>query len=411
MDILRLIIAGSVDNGKSTLMGRLLYDSKSVMQDQLEAMEKHSRSQAAGCPDLALLTDGLRAEREQGITIDVAYKYFSTTRRKFILADAPGHVQYTRNMVTGCSNSDLAVIMVDARHGLVEQTNRHTLIASMLGVPHLVVAINKMDLVDYAQERFEQITSEFSKLTQGYTFQTLTFIPMCALQGDNVVQPSTHMPWYQGPTLLRFLEQVEVRRHTNLSEARFPVQYVIRQQTSPDYRGYAGKIISGSYRKGDVVRVLPVGMESVISAVEVGGQKVEEACAPRSVVLRLADSVEVKRGDVIVKPDSLPTTTQELEVMLCWLDNKPLLSGNNYLLQLNSSVVQARVGQVAYRVNVTTLRQEPAPEHVAQNDVVKTTLHTDSPLPHDAYTCLRENGGAILIDKTNLATVGACMIQ
>ncbi|MDX5480769.1 MAG: GTP-binding protein [Hymenobacteraceae bacterium] len=413
MDILRLITAGSVDNGKSTLIGRLLHDSKSVLIDQLEAIAQQGRQVAEGCPDLAMLTDGLRAEREQGITIDVAYKYFSTPVRKFILADAPGHVQYTRNMVTGASNADLAVILIDARHGIVEQTNRHTIIASLLGISHLVVAVNKMDLVGYSRDIFEQIVTDFQGLVQALNLSSVTFIPVSALRGDNVVERSENMAWYEGNTLLHYLEQVEIPERVNLQKARFPVQYVIRPQTEelPDYRGYAGKIISGIYRKGDKVKVLPSGVESTVKAIEIAAKEVEEAFAPQSVVLHLADDVDVSRGDVIVKEDDLPRTDQELEVIICWMDSKPLVPGNKYLLQLNSTVVKAMVKEISYRMDVVSLEKEPVPGQAGLNDIVKAIIKTARPVPHDTYTRLRENGGAILIDESSLVTVGACMIQ
>ncbi|MBC5774658.1 GTP-binding protein [Pontibacter sp. KCTC 32443] len=413
MDILRFITAGSVDNGKSTLIGRLLHDSKAIYADQLLAMEQQSRSNAAGCIDLALLTDGLRAEREQGITIDVAYKYFSTAVRKFIIADTPGHVQYTRNMVTGASTADLAVILIDARQGVAEQTKRHTLISSLLGIPNLVVAVNKIDLVSYSRDIFEQIVADYQVLIKDFGLKSVSFIPISALKGDNVVSRSTEMSWYNGDTLLQVLEQVEVKKSVNLKDARFPVQYVIRPQTEelPDYRGYAGKIISGIYRKGDKVIILPAGTESTISKIETASSEVDEAFAPQSVVLQLSDAVDVSRGDMIVKKDSVPAMSQELEVMLCWLDNKPLTIGAKYLLQLNSTTTKAIVTGIAYRINIETLQQEPEPGQANLNDIVKASIKTAIPLPHDAYSRLRENGGAILIDENSCATVAACMIQ
>lgn len=413
MDILRFMTAGSVDDGKSTLIGRLLHDSKSIMIDQLEAIERQSKHMEAGDIDLALLTDGLRAEREQGITIDVAYKYFSTPARKFIIADAPGHIQYTRNMVTGASNSDLAIILVDARKGVIEQTNRHTIIASMLGIPHIVVAINKMDLVDYSQGIFEKIVNDYAGLMKAFGLKSVAFIPVSALRGDNIVDRSEKMPWYKGKSLLHFLEEVEVQKIVNHEDARFPVQYVIRPQTEelPDYRGYAGKVISGIYQKGDQVTVLPSGAKSTIKSIEIAASEVEEAFAPQSVVMHLSDDIDVSRGDVIVKSDNQPKTDQELEVLLCWVGNKPLIPGNRYLLQLNSTVVKAVVRDIEYRVNVNTLQKDYAPGKAELNDIVKATLKTASPVPHDSYKKLRQNGGAILIDETSLVTQAACMIQ
>jgi sulfate adenylyltransferase subunit 1 len=309
MDILRFITAGSVDDGKSTLIGRLLYDSKSIMIDQLEAIEKQSKNREDGEIDLALLTDGLRAEREQGITIDVAYKYFSTPTRKFIIADAPGHTQYTRNMVTGASNSDLIIILVDARNGVSEQTRRHSIIASLLNIPHVVVAINKMDLVNNSQDVYNNIVIDYSAVAASLGLKDITYIPISAINGDNIVEKSASFPWYEGESLLHILENVAVANDINYTDARFPVQYVIRPQTDDlhDYRGYAGKVISGIYKKGDTICVQPSGLQSVISAIEIGGQQVEEAFAPQSVVLHLQDDIDISRGDVIVKTDNLPT--------------------------------------------------------------------------------------------------------
>jgi sulfate adenylyltransferase subunit 1 len=413
MDILRFITAGSVDDGKSTLIGRLLYDSKSIMIDQLEAIEKQSKNKDDGEIDLALLTDGLRAEREQGITIDVAYKYFSTPKRKFIIADAPGHIQYTRNMVTGASNSDLAIILVDARHGVVEQTRRHSIITSLLNIPHVVVAINKMDLVDYSRDVYNNIVIDYTAVAKSLGLKDITYIPISALNGDNIVEKSDKFPWYEGESLLHFLEKVELADDINLTDARFPVQYVIRPQTDVlhDYRGYAGKIISGIYKKGDKIIVQPSGLESTISEIELGGKKVEEAFAPQSVVLHLKDNIDISRGDVIVKTDNQPSVENELEVLLCWMANKPLKPGSKYLLQINSRLVKAVIKDIEYKLNVNSLEKEPAPESAVLNDIIKATIKTASPIPFDSYKKLRENGGAILIDETSNVTVGACMIQ
>lgn len=413
MDILRFITAGSVDDGKSTLIGRLLYDSKSIMIDQLEAIEKQSRNREEGEIDLALLTDGLRAEREQGITIDVAYKYFSTPKRKFIIADAPGHIQYTRNMVTGASNADLAIILIDARNGVVEQTRRHSIITSLLQIPHVVVAINKMDLVGNDQEVYNNIVIDYAAVASSLGLKNVTYIPISALNGDNIVEKSTSFPWYEGDSLLHVLENVQIDQDVNLTEARFPVQYVIRPQTPElhDYRGYAGKIISGIYKVGDKVLIQPSGLESTISAIESGGKQVQEAFAPQSVVLHLADDIDVSRGDMIVLPASQPQVENELDVLLCWMGNKPLIPGNRYLLQLNSRTVRAVVKDIAYKLDVNSLSQQPAPEKASLNDVIRATIKTASPLAFDAYRSLRQNGGAILIDETSNVTVGACMIQ
>src|SRR5215210_2559341 len=326
MDILKLITAGSVDDGKSTLIGRLLYDSKSIMIDQLEAIEKQSRNKEDGEIDLALLTDGLRAEREQGITIDVAYKYFSTPKRKFIIADAPGHIQYTRNMVTGASNSELAIILVDARNGVVEQTRRHSIITSLLNIPHVVVAINKMDLVNYSEDVYNNIVIDYEKVAKSLGLKDIKYIPISALNGDNIVDKSENFSWYEGESLLHHLENIELDSDINLTDARFSVQYVIRPQMSElhDYRGYAGKIISGIYKKGDEIIVQPSGMKSTIKAIEIGGKQIDEAFAPQSVVLHLEDDIDISRGDMIVHRDNQPTTENEFEVLLCWMGNKPL---------------------------------------------------------------------------------------
>lgn len=413
MDILRFITAGSVDDGKSTLIGRLLYDSKSIMIDQLEAIEKQTKNREDGEIDLALLTDGLRAEREQGITIDVAYKYFSTPKRKFIIADAPGHTQYTRNMVTGASNSDLAIILVDARNGVVEQTRRHSIIASLLNLQHVVVAINKMDLVNNSKEVFDKIVEDYKEVASFLGLKDVKYIPLSAINGDNIVEKSPNFPWYEGDSLLHILETVEVANDINYSDARFPVQYVIRPQTDDlhDYRGYAGKVISGVYRKGDKIIVQPSGLESTISAVEVGGEEVGIAFAPQSAVIHLEDDIDISRGDLIVLKDNQPNVENELDVLLCWMGTKPLIPGNKYFLQINSRVVRAVVKEIEYKLDVNSLKQEAAPEKAVLNDIIKAKIKTASPIPFDSYKNLRVNGGAILIDETSHVTVGACMIQ
>lgn len=413
MDILRFITAGSVDDGKSTLIGRLLYDSKSIMIDQLEAIERQTKNREEGDIDLALLTDGLRAEREQGITIDVAYKYFSTPKRKFIIADAPGHIQYTRNMVTGASNANLIIILVDARHGVIEQTRRHSIIASLLNIPHVVVAINKMDMVDYSQDTYNNIVIDYAEVAASLGLKNITYIPISALNGDNIVDRSELLGWYEGDTLLHILETVEVTQDSDLVHARFPVQYVIRPQTDVlhDYRGYAGKLISGIYRKGDKVTVLPSGLQSTIKSIEIGGKEIAEAFAPQSIVLHLEDNIDVSRGDVIVASNDLPAVSQELEVLVCWMGNKPLAEGNRYLLQINSRLVKSIVKEIQYKLDVNSLQKEFSPGTVGLNDIVKATIKTASPIAFDSYSELRVNGGAILIDETSNVTVGACMIQ
>ena len=413
MDLLRFITAGSVDDGKSTLIGRLLYDSKSILTDQLAALEKQSRNKEDGEIDLALLTDGLRAEREQGITIDVAYKYFSTPRRKFIIADAPGHIQYTRNMVTGASNANLIIILVDARNGVVEQTRRHSIIASLLNIPHVVVAINKMDLVDYSQDRYNNIVIDYAELARTLELKDVTFLPISALKGDNIVDRSQALSWYEGPTLLELLETTELDEDVDLKRGRLGVQYVIRPQTEElhDYRGYAGKISSGIYRKGDSVTVLPAGLTSRIKSIETGGKEVEEAFAPQSVVVQLEDDIDISRGDLLVNGERPPSVEQEFDVLLCWMDAKTLAPGNKYLVQMGSRTVRGMVKEIEYKLDVNTLEKLPAPGQVGLNDIVKATIRTATPLPFDRYADLPVGGGAILIDETSYVTVGACMVQ
>ena len=413
MDLLRFITAGSVDDGKSTLIGRLLYDSKSILTDQLEALERQSRNKEDGEIDLALLTDGLRAEREQGITIDVAYKYFSTTKRKFIIADAPGHIQYTRNMVTGASNANLIIILIDARHGIVEQTRRHSIIASLLNIPHVVVAINKMDLVDYSRDRYNDIVIDYAEIARTLKLKDVVYLPISALKGDNIVERSANLAWFDGPTLLELLEQTELQKDIDQTRGRFSVQYVIRPQTEDlhDYRGYAGKISSGTWRKGDTITVLPSGLTSRINSIETGGREVDSAIAPQSVILQLADDVDISRGDLLVNGDRPPQIAQEFDALVCWMDSKPLGAGNKYLLQLGSRTVRGLVKDIEYRLDVNTLERQPSPGQAGLNDIVKVTLRTASPLPFDAYTDLPANGGAILIDETSHVTVGACLLQ
>lgn len=413
MELLRFITAGSVDDGKSTLIGRLLYDSKSILADQLEAIERSTKNKANGAIDLALLTDGLRAEREQGITIDVAYRYFSTPKCKFIIADAPGHVQYTRNMITGASNTNLIIILIDARKGVVEQTRRHSIIASLLRIPHVVVAINKMDLVNFSEDVYNNIVIDYAAVAAQLGLQQVTYIPISALQGDNIVNRSLRTPWYEGKPLLEFLEDVSISDDINLSVPRFQVQYVIRPQTEVlhDYRGYAGRINSGKYRKGDAVIILPQQIETTISRIEIAGKEVHEAFAPQSVVLHLADDVDVSRGDTIVHKTLLPTLSQEQEVILCWLDEKPLQIGNKYLLQHNTRLVRSVVREIEYKLDVNTLRQLPVSGSVKLNEVVKARIKTSSPVAFDSFGQLAANGSAILVDETSNATVAAVLFQ
>lgn len=413
MDILRFITAGSVDDGKSTLIGRLLYDSKSILQDQLEALEKQSKNKNADGVDLALLTDGLRAEREQGITIDVAYRYFNTPKRKFIIADAPGHVQYTRNMITGASNSNLIVILIDARLGVIEQTRRHSIIASLLRIKHVVVAINKMDLVDFSEQRFNEIKADYEKVARQLNLQEITYVPLAALHGDNIVEKSANMPWYNGLPLLEFLEEVEVTDDINHSDPRFQVQYVIRPQTKElhDYRGYAGEVISGVYKKGDKIRILPADIETKISKIEIAGEEVEEAFAPQAVVLHIEDDIDVSRGDTFVSADNLPKVETEIDALLCWMDNKPLQQGNKYYLQHKSRMVRAIVREIEYRVDVNTLEHTDVTDGVRLNEIVKAKIKTATPLVYDSFEKINDNGSAILIDETSNSTVAAVLLS
>ncbi|MCL1665405.1 MAG: 50S ribosome-binding GTPase [Flavobacteriaceae bacterium] len=412
MDILRFITAGSVDDGKSTLIGRLLYDSKSILQDQLEVLEKHSKNKNDEGVDLALLTDGLRAEREQGITIDVAYRYFSTAKRKFIIADAPGHVQYTRNMITGASNSDLMVILIDARQGVIEQTRRHSIIASLLNLKKVAVAINKMDLVDYSQEVYENIKADYAKIAENLGLTQVTYFPISALRGDNIVTRSADTDWYSGVSLLEYLEEVQVNTDTD-TNSRFQVQYVIRPQVDElhDYRGYAGKILSGDFRKGDRIYILPAEISTKIDRIEINGSEVEEAFEGQSVVLHIEDDIDVSRGDFFVAAEQLPQVEKEVEVLLCWLDQKALQPGNKYILQHHSRQIKALVKDVEYKVNVNTLEHEKADGDIKLNEIVKVTLKTAQPLVFDSFRKNKATGSAILVDETSNSTVAACIIQ
>ncbi len=416
MDILRFATAGSVDDGKSTLIGRLLYDSKAIFEDQLAAVERTSKDRGEEYTNLALLTDGLRAEREQGITIDVAYRYFATPRRKFIIADTPGHVQYTRNMVTGASTADLAVVLVDARNGLTEQSRRHAFLATLLQVPHLVLAVNKMDLVNYDAAVFERIAAEFSAFAAKLDIGDLTFIPISALLGDNVVQRSANMPWYDGPSLLHHLEHVHIASDRNLIDVRFPVQYVIRphQATDPglhDYRGYAGEMAAGVIRPGDEVMHLPSGFTTTVRAVEAAGQPVPEAFPPMSVTLLLDDDVDISRGDMICRPHNKPTVTQDVEAMVCWMiSDKPLTPRSRFIVKHTSRTVKAIVKDLHYRIDVNTLHRDESAGQLGLNEVGRVTLRLTQPIFCDPYTRNRLTGGMILIDEAANATAGAAMI-
>ncbi len=409
MDMLKFITAGSVDDGKSTLIGRLLYDSKSVFQDQLDALER--AGQVNGEINLALLTDGLKAEREQGITIDIAYKYFSTPKRKFIIADAPGHIQYTRNMVTGASNSDLAIILIDARKGVIEQTYRHSYITSLLRIPTVVVCINKMDLVDYSKERFEEISKQYLEFAKELNLKSIEFIPISALRGDNVVEPSKDMSWWKGKTLLGFLEEVELDLHKEEIHPRFPVQYVIRPQTDEhhDYRGYAGQIRSGHFHVGDEVTILPSGLKSKIKQIDTYEGKVQEAFAPMSVVILLEDDLDISRGDMIVPTNNQPKVSQDLIADICWMDTKALSLGNKYLLRQTTSSVKTAVKEISFRVDTQT-HQKLDVNTLELNQIGRIVLRTAKPIAFDPYEEIRGTGSFVLVDEGTNQTVAAGML-
>jgi bifunctional enzyme CysN/CysC len=410
--MLRVATAGSVDDGKSTLIGRLLYDSKSILIDQLDAVERASAAKGDDYLNLALLTDGLRAEREQGITIDVAYRYFATARRKFVIADTPGHVQYTRNMVTGASTANLAIVLVDARKGIVEQTKRHAFITTLLRVPHLVLAVNKIDLVDYSEHVFTAIRDEFSQFAAKLEIGDLTVIPISALHGDNIVSRSERTPWYDGPSLMYHLEHVHVSSDVNLIDARFPVQYVIRPQSSqfPDYRGYAGTMASGVLRAGDEVMVLPSGLTSTIARIDTADGPVEEAFAPMSVTVLLDGELDISRGDVICRPHNQPSVAQDLDVMVCWMSEQPLRTGMKLALKHTTRTARAMVKQIQYRVDVNTMHREDADDQLRLNEVGRLRLRSTVPLMCDEYRRNRATGSFILIDEASNRTVGAGMI-
>lgn len=412
MDLLKFITAGSVDDGKSTLIGRLLYDTHSILDDQLEAIKNANRKNDDGEIDLAILTDGLKAEREQGITIDVAYKYFQTAKRKFIIADTPGHIQYTRNMVTGASGADLAIILIDARKGVIEQTIRHSYLVSLLALKNVVVCVNKMDMVGYEESVFNKIKEDYLNVVEKLKLTNLDFIPISALKGDNIVNPSTRMDWFDGRPLLDILENVDVRHEEKERPARFPVQWVIRPQTDDlhDYRGYAGRVISGSFRIGDKIAILPSGVQSTITHIELDNQQLAEAEDGASVVIRLKDDVDVSRGDLIVPVADQPNLSKSVDASLCWMDTRPLDTSQVYLLQLNSSVLKVKVQEIAYKVNINTLERVPS-DNFELNDIGKITLRCSEELAYDAYTENKLNGGAILIDSRTNLTVGAVLLE
>ncbi len=412
MELLRFATAGSVDDGKSTLIGRLLYDTKSIFEDQLEAVERTSRDRGDEHVNLALLTDGLRAEREQGITIDVAYRYFATPKRSFIIADTPGHVQYTRNMVTGASTASLALVLIDARKGIIEQSRRHAFLASLLRVPHLVLCVNKMDLVDYDEKVFDEIKDEFRSFATKLDVSDLSFVPISALHGDNVVHRSENMPWYQGTSLLHHLEDVYIASDRNLIDVRFPVQYVIRPQSSayPDYRGYAGQVAGGVLKPGDEVIVLPSGLRSTIASIDTADGPVSEAYAPMSVTVRLSDDIDISRGDMICRPHNQPRSSQDVEAMVCWLTDEPLRVRGMYAVKHTTRSARAQVRSVDYRIDVNTLHRDEGAETLGLNEIGRIKLRTTHPLFVDEYRRNRTTGSFLVIDEATGATVGAGMV-
>ncbi len=413
-DLLRFATAGSVDDGKSTLIGRLLFDSKSLFSDQLDAVERVSRDRGNDYTDLSLITDGLRAEREQGITIDVAYRYFATPRRKFIIADTPGHIQYTRNMVTGASTADVALILLDARKGITEQSRRHAFIATLLGVPHIVVCVNKMDLVDYAEDVFERIRQEFSEFATRLRVGDLTFIPVSALVGDNVVNRSERMPWFEGAPLLSHLERLHVASDRNLVDVRFPVQYVLRPQSYDvvDYRGYAGTVASGVLKPGDEVVALPSGFESTIATIETADGPVDEAYPPMAVTITLTDDIDLSRGDMLCRRHNKPAMLQDIDAQICWMDESAaLVKGKRYAIKHTSRWARAVVKEISYRIDINTLhRVEDAPE-IALNEIGRVQLRVTQPLFVDPYGSNRQTGAFILVDESSNKTVAAGMIM
>ena len=412
MDLLRFTTAGSVDDGKSTLIGRLLYDSKSIFEDQMEAIEIASSNKGEEKVNLALLTDGLRAEREQGITIDVAYRYFATPKRKFIIADTPGHVQYTRNMVTGASTANLAIILVDARKGIVEQTKRHSFIASLLGIPHIIYCINKMDLVNHEEEVFEKTKKELVDFSSKLTTTDIRFLPISALNGDNVVNRSKNMNWYEGSTLLHTLENIHIASDQNLIDCRFPVQHVIRPQKEEfhDFRGYAGRIAGGVFKKNDEVVLLPSGFQSRIKSIQIFDNELEEAFAPMSVTMTLEDDLDVSRGDMIVRVKNQPEILQDIEMMVCWMGEKPLLSRGKYTIKHTTNEVRCIVKEVLYKVDINSLHRDTEDKSINCNDIARIAVRVTKPLFVDKYNINRTTGSLIIIDESTNNTVGSGMI-
>ena len=412
MDLLRFSTAGSVDDGKSTLIGRMLYDTKSIFEDQLESIEQTSENRGDDYLDLALLTDGLKAEREQGITIDVAYRYFATPRRKFIMADTPGHIQYTRNMVTGASTVNLAIILIDARHGVVEQTKRHSFIASLLQIKHLIVCINKMDLVDYKEEAYTKIREDYEEFASKLKVPDIRYIPISALKGDNVVEKSENMEWFEGSPLLYTLETVHVGNDLNHVDSRFPVQYVVRPQSDeyPDYRGYAGRVAGGVFKPGDDVMILPSGFTSKVKSIDTYDGPLEEAFAPMSVTLTLEDDIDISRGDMIVKPENQATVGQDVDLMICWMNDRPLQPRGKYKIRHTTRDARCIVKEVKYKVDVNTLHRVEDDNTMSLNDIGRVQIRTTIPLLHDAYERNRTTGSVILVDEFTNETVAAGMI-
>jgi sulfate adenylyltransferase subunit 1 len=410
--LLRFTTAGSVDDGKSTLIGRLLYDSKSIFEDQLEAVQASSVKKGFDYVDLSLLTDGLKSEREQGITIDVAYRYFATPKRKFIIADTPGHIQYTRNMVTGASTANLALILIDARKGLVEQTYRHSFIASLLKIPHIIVCVNKMDLVNYDESVFEKIVNDYKAFSSKLEVFDIQFVPISALAGDNVVNRSENMPWYQGATLLYMLETVHIESDYNHIDSRFPVQYVVRPQTieHPDFRGYAGRVAGGIFRPGEEVVVLPSGFVSKVKTIEVNGQLLHEAFAPMSVIMTLEDDIDISRGDIIAKPGNQPVIEQDVDLMICWMNQRPAQLNSKYYVRHTSRETRGILKEFIYRLDINSFQHVQGVTQLAMNDIARVRIRTAMPLAFDSYRKNRTTGSLILIDEGTNETVAAGMV-
>jgi len=412
MELLRFTTAGSVDDGKSTLIGRLLYDSKAILEDQMEAIKRASLQKGEERINLALLTDGLRAEREQGITIDVAYRYFTTPKRKFIIADTPGHIQYTRNMVTGASTANVAIILVDARKGVLEQTIRHAFIASLLRIPHLIVCVNKMDLVHFNEEVFIAIQNRFRDLSVRIDIQDIRFIPISALKGDNVVERSKNMSWYDGPTLMFLLENIHISSDLNYIDGRFPVQYVIRPRSDRyhDYRGYAGRIASGMFQPGDRVTILPSGNSSVIRSIDTMNGSLAHAFAPQSVVITLEDDLDISRGDLIVEGNKMPESGQDIEMMVCWLNEKPMVTGGKYWVRHTTTEARCITKEVLYKININTLEKNFEDKSIGLNEIARLKIRATRPLFYDSYHRNRITGSLVLIDEASNNTVCAGMI-